>query len=55
VSFPYTKYKTDLFGSGSNEKQSLGCDGDVTKKYVVPEKCVGLDKAKNIIDFKFGY
>ena len=55
ISFPYTKFHTNLFGCGSNEKQSLGCGGDREAKYEKPQECLGLDDCKNIIDFKFGY
>ena len=55
ISFPYTKFTNNLYGCGSNEKQSLGCGGDSHLKYLLPRKCLGLDTAKNILDFKFGY
>lgn len=55
VSFPYVKFRNNLYGCGSNEKQSLGCGGDAHLKYAVPRKCIGLEDAKNIQDFKFGY
>lgn len=55
VSFPYVKFRNNLYGCGSNEKQSLGCGGVAHLKYSVPKKCLGLEDAKNIQDFKFGY
>ena len=55
ISFPYTKFHTNLFGCGSNEKQSLGCGGERNISYIKPQECLGLGDCKNIIDFKFGY
>ena len=55
ISFPYTQFHTNLFGCGSNEKQSLGCGGEEDQHYQTPQECLGLEDCKNIIDFKFGY
>ncbi len=55
ISFPYTQFHTNLFGCGSNEKQSLGCGGERNAFYEKPQECLGLGDCKNIIDFKFGY
>ena len=51
----YTQFHTNLFGCGSNEKQSLGCGGEEDQHYQTPQECLGLEDCKNIIDFKFGF
>ena len=56
ISYPYKNFKCNLYGSGSNEKNSLGIQetsGD--KHFWEPHMCIGLEECKNIVDFKFGY
>ena len=56
ISFPYTNFQCYLYGSGSNEKNSLGIQDNTGEKYFwEPHICVGLEDCKNIVDFKFGY
>ena len=55
ISFPNSHFKCHLFGSGSNEKNSLGIQENSNEKFSEPHICVGLEECKNIIDFKFGY
>ena len=50
ISYPYSKFKCHLFGSGSNEKKSLGIQDNTREKYLEPQPCVGLDECKNIIE-----
>ncbi len=54
ISLPYKNFKHNLFGAGSNENQSLGCQGENNKYYNVPQKAVGIAD-KNVKSFKFGY
>ena len=55
ISFPNTNFMCHLYGSGSNEKNSLGIQDNTLEKYPEPQICVGLEECKNIVDFKFGY
>ena len=56
ISYPYKNFKCNLYGSGSNEKNSLGIQDTSGEKYFwEPHICVGLEDCKNIVDFKFGY
>ena len=56
ISYPYKNYHCYLYGAGSNEKNSLGIHNDSGLKYFsTPQKCIGLEDCKNIVDFKFGY
>ena len=56
ISFPYKNFKCYLYGSGSNEKNSLGIQETSGEKHFwEPHMCIGLEDCKNIIDFKFGY
>ena len=55
ISFPYSNFKCNLYGSGSNEKNSLGISNNSQDKFSEPQMCIGLEECKNIVDFKFGY
>ena len=56
ISYPNKNFKCKLYGSGSNEKNSLGIQEPTGDKYHwEPHICVGLEECKNILDFKFGY
>ena len=56
ISFPNSQFKCNLYGSGSNDKNSLGIqDNSEEKFFSEPHLCAGLEECKNIVDFKFGY
>ena len=55
ISYPNKNFFTYLYGSGSNDKNSLGIQIGNKEKFSIPQSCVGLEECKNIIDFKFGY
>jgi alpha-tubulin suppressor-like RCC1 family protein len=54
ISLPYSDINHSLWGSGSNENQSLGCSGESGKYYGIPQKATGIE-SKNLKSFKFGY
>ena len=55
ISYPNKNFFTYLYGSGSNDKNSLGIQIGNKEKFSIPQSCVGLEECKNIVDFKFGY